>query len=236
MCVCVYVCPRMCALACMCEHLSICACLGDMMCMMCGSEAYLPPSYIICILVTACPLAVRFTDAYSVPLAVRAPPPWDCYGGVHAWVSLLWQTDIMHTWGEWEVCNCVYVCVWVCTHAPLGPAEARYTVCHFMLYRCICLSADITHSTKKTQQYCPWLDWEWPLLTGRPQFPLHDSLHWRKTTNLQESNKKENCTCLSLRVGSLKVCMSVLWQKKATTQLKIFQGSVTAWMAFKVFE
>lgn len=62
-------CASACALACTCEHLSICACLCDMMCMMCGSEAYLPPSYIICILLTACPLGVRLTDAYCVPLA-----------------------------------------------------------------------------------------------------------------------------------------------------------------------
>lgn len=71
-----------CVLVCMCEHLSICACLCDMMCMMCGSEAYLPPSYIICILLTACPLGVRITDAYCVQLAALVFMESHCYGEV----------------------------------------------------------------------------------------------------------------------------------------------------------
>ncbi|MED6248256.1 hypothetical protein ATANTOWER_030095 [Ataeniobius toweri] len=61
--VCINVCVCVCLLACICEHLAICAYPCDVMCMMGGSEAYLPPSYIICILVTACALGVRFSDA-----------------------------------------------------------------------------------------------------------------------------------------------------------------------------
>lgn len=83
-----------CALACMYEYLSICACLCDMMCMMCGSEAYLPPSYIICILLTACPLGVRFTDAYCVPLAALVFMQSHCYGEVHVGAAL---ADRHHT-------------------------------------------------------------------------------------------------------------------------------------------
>lgn len=93
---CVYLSVSVCALACMCEHLSIFSCLCDMMCMMCGSEAYLPPSYIICILVTACPLGVRFTDAYCVPLAALVFIESHCYGEVDAWVLLL-LADRHHT-------------------------------------------------------------------------------------------------------------------------------------------
>lgn len=101
--ICAYLCVSMCALACMCEHLSIFACLCDMMCMMCGSEAYLPPSYIICILVTACPLGVRFTDAYCVPLAALVFIESHCYGEAHAWVLLL-LADRHHTHLKREVC------------------------------------------------------------------------------------------------------------------------------------
>lgn len=98
--ICASMCVSACTHACMCEHLSICACLCDMMCMMCGSEAYLPPSYIICILVTACPLGVRFTDAYCVPLAALVFMESHCYGEVHVWVLLFWQTDITQTQRE----------------------------------------------------------------------------------------------------------------------------------------
>lgn len=97
---CVQMCVSVCALACTCEHLSICACLCDMMCMMCGSEAYLPPSYIICILLTACPLGVGITDAYCAPPAALVFMESYCYDEVHVWV-LLWQTGITRIYRKW---------------------------------------------------------------------------------------------------------------------------------------
>lgn len=62
-------CLSMCALACasVCVHVSECV-----LSLMLGTEAYLPPGYIICILVTACLLSVRLTEACCVPLAA----PW----------------------------------------------------------------------------------------------------------------------------------------------------------------
>lgn len=37
---CITLCLSVCVLTGMCEHLPICACLCDLMCMMCGSQAY----------------------------------------------------------------------------------------------------------------------------------------------------------------------------------------------------
>lgn len=117
----------LCALACICEHLSICACLCDVMWMMCGSEAYLPPSYIICILVTACPLGVRFTDAYCVPLAALVFMESHCYGEVPV-ECCCFGRQTSHTHEDKEghlfVCVCVRMCVF----------ESRHT-CTFMASR-----------------------------------------------------------------------------------------------------
>lgn len=73
------------------------ACLCDMARMICGTEAYLPPSDIVCIPHrTACPLGVGIADAYCVPLAALAFVESHCCGEVHVWVSLLWQRDTIH--------------------------------------------------------------------------------------------------------------------------------------------
>lgn len=80
----------------MCDHLSIPAYLCDIMCMMCGSEAYLPSSYIICIFLAAYLVGVRIADAYCVPLAALAFVESHCHGEVCLWVFLLWQTGTTH--------------------------------------------------------------------------------------------------------------------------------------------
>lgn len=142
---CVCRCGCLCALACICEHLSICAYLCDVMWMMCGSEAYLPPSYIICILVTACPLGVRFTDAYCVQLAALVFMESHCYGEVPV-ECCCFGRQTSHTHEDKEEHLFVYVrmhmCLRVCRYVALLPVKAS------------CLGCQSIHAVSVHLTYC----------------------------------------------------------------------------------
>lgn len=133
---CIWVCTSVCVLVCLC----------DMMCMMCDSEAYLPPSYIICILLHR--LSTGCQDHWCIlrsigSVCIHRVPLW--WWGGRLGVAAL--ADWHHTHLENEGYKCIMAC---------GRVEASRSGCQFMMYRLIIKLANSTKSCWVTRLLRTW--------------------------------------------------------------------------------